>query len=109
MFLQILQNIGFFSRLGLALRGGDTGTDSNFMQLMHLRGIDCPEVEAWMKKKTNKYTSHDIQNECLQIMALQILREVRLSVRDSSCYSIMADECTDIANRAVYNCHQLGQ
>ena len=109
MFLLILQNIGFLSRQGLALRGSDADTDSNFIQLMHFRGIDCPEVEAWMKEKTNKYTSHDIQNECLQIMALQILREVRLSVRDSSCYSIMADECTDIANRAVYNCHQLGQ
>ncbi len=50
-------------------------------------------------KKTNKYTYHDIQNECLQIMALQILREVSQSVRDSGCYSIMADECTDTANK----------
>ena len=61
MFLKILQNIRFLSRQGLALRGGDADSDSNFIQLMHLRGIDCPEVEAWMKKKTNKYTSHDIQ------------------------------------------------
>ena len=102
MFLQILQNIGFLSRQGLALRGGDADTDSNFMQLVHLRGRDCPEVEAWMKKKTNKYTSHDIQNECLQIMALQILREVSQSVRDSGCYSIMADECTDIESKEQF-------
>ena len=74
MFLKILQNIRFLSHQGLSLRGGDA--DSNFIQLLHLRGIDCPEIEAWMKKKTTKYTSHDDQNECLQIMALQILREV---------------------------------
>ena len=76
MFLKILENIRFLSRQGLPLRGGNGDADSNFIQLLRLRGIDCPEIEAWMKKKTNKYTSHDIQNECLQIMALQILREV---------------------------------
>ena len=69
---------------------------------MHLCGLDCSEIEVWMKKKTNKYTSHDIQNECLQIMALQILREVSLSVRDSRCYSIMADVCTDTANKEQF-------
>ena len=46
MFLKILQNIRFLSRHGLALKGGDADSDSNFIQLMHLRGIDCPEVEA---------------------------------------------------------------
>ena len=102
MFLKILENIRFLSRQGLPLRGGNGDADSNFIQLLRLRGIDCPEIEAWMKKKTNKYTSHDIQNECLQIMALQILREVSQSVRDSGCYSIMADECTDIANKEQF-------
>ena len=102
MFMMILQNIRFLSRQGLALRGGDADVDSNFIQLLHLRGLDCPEIEPWMKKKTNKYTSHDIQNECLQIMALQILREVSQRIRDSACYSILADECTDIANKEQF-------
>ena len=91
------------------MRGGDADVDSNFIQLLHLRGLDCPEIEPWMKKKTNKSTSHDIQNECLQIMALQILWEVSQRIRDSACYSIMADECMDIANKEqFYDCHQMG-
>lgn len=57
------------------MRGHDDGANSNFMQLMHLRAFDCPDVIAWMEKKTNKYTSGDIQNECLQVMALYILRQ----------------------------------
>lgn len=61
--------------------------------------LDCPELEAWMKKKTNKYPSHNIQDEHLQIMALQTLWEMRQSVLDSGCYSIMANECTDIINK----------
>ena len=101
MLLKILQNIRFLARQGLPLRG-DKDDDSNFIQLLHLRGVDCPEVEMWMKKKTNKYTSHDIQNECVQVMALQILREVSKNIRDSAVFSIMADECTDIANKEQF-------
>ncbi len=102
MLLKILQNIRFLARQGLPLRGGQEDADSNFIHLMHLRSVDCPEVEGWMKKKSNKYTSHDIQNECLQIMALQILRVVGQSICSSSCYTIMADECTDVANKEQF-------
>ncbi len=101
MLLKVLQNLRFLARQGLPLRGHDD-TDGNFIQLMHLRSVDCPEVQAWMKKKTNKYISHDIQNECLQIMALQILREVSQNIRGSACFTIMADECTDISNKEQF-------
>ncbi len=102
MFLKVLQNLRFLARQGLPLRGGCDDANSNFIQLLRLRSMDCPEVSGWMTKKTNKYTSHDIQNECLQIMALQILREVGQNIRDSHCYSIMADECTDVANKEQF-------
>ena len=46
------------------------------MQLFNLRGEDCPMIESWVSKKTKNYLSHQIQNEYLQIMALQILRQV---------------------------------
>ena len=68
------------------------------MQLLRLQCVECPELGVWMTKKTDKYTSHDIQNECLKIMALQILRSVCQNIRASGCYSIMADE--------MYGCSQ---
>ena len=102
MFLRILQNIRFFARQGLPLRGSDGDFDSNFIQLLRLQEADFPEIQEWMSKKANKYTSHDIQNECLQIMALQILRKVSHNIQSSSCYTIMADECTDIANKEQF-------
>ena len=45
-------------------------TDSNFIQLLNLWAIDTRGLGDWMKKITNKYASHDIQNEVLHIMAL---------------------------------------
>ena len=59
----ILQNIRFLARQGLPLRGHGDKTYSNFIQLLTLRAIDTPGLGYWMKKKTNKYTSHNIQDE----------------------------------------------
>ena len=66
----ILQNIRFLARQGLPLMGHGDETDSNFIQLLNLWAIDTPGLGDWMKKIPNKYTSHDIQNEVLHIMAL---------------------------------------
>ena len=72
---------------------------NNFIQLLRLRGDDRKGIDTW---KTNKYTSPDIQNECLQLMALHILREVSQNIAGSHCFSIMADECTDCSNKEQF-------
>ena len=76
MFLIILESIRFLARQGLPLRGHLSDADSNFIQILHFQGrVAVPEIEAWMSKKTNKYTAPSIQNECLEIMALEIVRQ----------------------------------
>ena len=52
-----------------------------------------------LKKSAEKYTSHDIQNEMLDIMALTVTREIGGAIRMSSYYTIMADEVTDASDR----------
>ena len=49
--------------------------------------------------KTNKYTSWQIQNEMLKVMALEVLRDVPASLHSSPFYSIMAADTTDSSNR----------
>lgn len=102
MLRRIIQNLRFLSRQGLALRGHSDGADSNFTQLLHLRAFDCPGVTAWVEKKSNKYISGDIQNELLQIMAHNILRTISSCIRRNGFYSLMADECTDVANKEQF-------
>ena len=55
-----------------------------------------------MEKKTGKYTSSDIQNECLQIMALNIVRRISASIVSNGFFTIMADDCTDVANKEQF-------
>jgi hypothetical protein len=47
------------------LRGDADESDGNFMQLMCLRAIDDTTITDMLKKKTDKYTSPQIQNELL--------------------------------------------
>ena len=97
--LKILSNLRFLARQSCAIRGDADESDSNFMELFKLQAEDDPIVYEWLKKRTNNYTSHEIQNELLKIMALNVLRKVSACLHSSSLYSIMADETTDISNR----------
>lgn len=97
-FLKILASIRFLARQGLALRGDDTEDNSNFIQLLKLQGEDDPKLLEWVKKKYNKYTSAEVQNEMLQVMALQLLRDISRNLHSASFYTIMVDETTDVSN-----------
>jgi len=47
--------------------------------------------------------SHDVQNECFQLMAHHVLRTLLTKIRNAQYYSIICDEVTDQARQ-----HQLG-
>jgi len=97
--LKILSNLRFLARQSCGIRGDGDESDSNFMQLFKLRGEDDPRVCEWMKKRTNKYTSHEVQNDILKAMALNVLRTIATRIHNSSFFTIMADETTDVSNR----------
>ncbi|KAI6656107.1 Zinc finger MYM-type protein 1-like [Oopsacas minuta] len=102
----IITSKRYLGRQGLALRGhyktGDDivergETDSNFIQLLKTRAEDNPGLFNWMKKSQSKFTSPDIQNEIISIMALMILRKIA-SELSGKIYTIMVDETTDLSN-----------
>ncbi len=57
----------------------------------------------WLKKKSNKYMSGEIQNEIIMIMALRVLRQIAASLHEAQFYTIMADETADVSS----NCEQV--
>ena len=97
-FLKILSNIKFLSRQGLPFRGNGDESDSNFLQLIKLREIDYPKLSNWMAKKTNTYTSPEIQNELLKLFSCEILRHIASSLHSSPFLTVMIDETTDVSN-----------
>lgn len=102
MLMKILSNVQFLARQSLPFRGDGDESESNFIQLLLLRGTDDTRVKEWVQKKTNKYTSAEIQNELIRIMALQVLREIACNLHNTPFYTIMADETTDSSNKEQF-------
>jgi hypothetical protein len=63
----------YLLRQGLALRG-HSDEDSNLIQLLRLRSIDCIYLKEWIHYR--KYLSHDIINEICKEIYLTIIRDI---------------------------------
>ena len=86
-------------------RSGSHGYDTeiNFFQHFRLQVEDKQVLEAWINMTTDNYMSPSIQNECLKVMGSNILTMVGKNVRGNAvCFSIIADGCTDIANKEQF-------
>ena len=97
---RILRCLRFLARQGLPLRGDGSDVESNFSQLPLLQCVDITDLSVWLRKKTGKYTSHDIQNEMLKIMAVKIMRQISQRIRDGGGYTVLADKCTKIRSNS---------
>ena len=81
-----MSNIRFLARQGLALHGMhyDAGLTSDSIGGERETLCNCcfykknkiPNIDAWLQKSRDRFTSPEIQNELLQIMALSVLRQI---------------------------------
>ena len=87
----------YLARQGHAMQG-DTNDKSNFIQLLKLRGKNQPLLLKWLERKEDRYTSHDIQNAIIAIMANYVIRDLVSEIR-GGFFSVICDEYTDISNK----------
>ena len=84
-------------RQGLPLRGdGPSELDGNFNQALKLLSNEDVDLITWTKRKRDKYTFKDIQNEILKGTNQSVLREI-VSEIQSSVFAAMMDEATDVS------------
>ena len=88
-FLKLLSNVRFLSRQGLVFQGDGEESDSNFMRLINLHSEDDAKRIDWIKQKTRKYTSAEMQNEMVKVMALHVLRQIAGNLQSASFFTIM--------------------
>ena len=69
------------------------------MQLLYLKADKDPNLSTWLKRKENVYTSATIQNEIIKIMGVTLLRSIAHNIRQSTFFTVMADEATDSSNK----------
>ena len=95
----IAKNLRFFARQGRPLHGDGDERNSNFHQLPKLRLTENPETGKWLDRKKDRYTSPEIQNEVLKVMALTVLRAIAKSIQSCEFFALMADEMADVSNK----------
>ena len=96
--IAIIECVQFLARQGLAFQGHTEG-ESNFAQLLKLRSKDRPELVAWLNKTSDKYTSHDVQNELIAIFASKVVQDLVSDIHKATFFSIICDEYTDRSNK----------
>ena len=104
VLLKIIGNVRFLAQQGIPLRGNwkedkKCEEDSNFYQLFKFRIENDHQIAEWLQRKGEKYTSPQIQNEILNIMALKILREINQDFKEAGIYVILADETANVSNK----------
>ena len=92
---KIFTSIEYLARQALPLRGHQEDR-GNFIQLLNLRVADSDALKKWLEKRRS-YTSHEVQNEMLKIMAHQIQRSIMKEISTSLWFSVIADETVDIS------------
>ena len=96
--ITIAENIWFLARQGIALRRDGNKSDSNFIQVLHLRTVDQPQLLPWLEYKIDKYTSLQVQNEILTVIHT-VFWIISKTIQVARYFSIMADEVTDSLNK----------
>ena len=95
--LELIKCLRYLSQQGSPLQGHNN--NDNFTQLQSLLGKKDKNIMDHLDGKVgHKYNHHDVQNELLNIMGAQVLREKLATIHDGKFFSIMADEGTDISN-----------
>ena len=93
--LRIVSSLHFLARQGIPIRGHED-TEGNFMQLLQLRSSDFDDLNLWLAQNTH-WTSHDMQNEIIQIMSHKVITRILDSVKQNRYFSILVDESVDVS------------
>ncbi|XP_062521178.1 zinc finger MYM-type protein 1-like [Corticium candelabrum] len=99
---KVFETILYLGRQSIALRGHDETEDctnrGNFLELLHLRASDNPELEQHLQG-TFTYTSPQIQNEILALCGHKIQQSIVYELRTSGMYGLICDETTDVSRQ----------
>ena len=94
----IIQTLWFLAKQNISLRGHYESSCStnrgNFLEMLELRKA---EVDILNQTFKTNYTSHEIQNEIIDLIGIQI-REFILTECNDRPFSIIVDETPDISN-----------
>ena len=100
--LKQLHGLKYLVRQGMAIRGHKE-VEGNLHQVLIMWSSFDSDLKRWISE--NKYLSHDIVNEQIEMMGKTLLCVILENVRKCTppWYSLIGDEATDVAYREQFN------
>lgn len=95
---KIMESIRYLAVQGIPLRG-HTEEQSNFVQLLKLRSLDSPLLKSWLERSKYRWISHDVINEILTLLSLNVQRKLLTRISSQPFYAVISDETTDVSRR----------
>lgn len=101
----VSQVLLFCAHQEIALRGHNESENSanrgNFLELLQLLAKHDTVVMERLKDgpKNATYTSPEVQNTLLKIMATMVRKKICCAVQSAGSFSLLADECKDISKK----------
>ena len=92
----------FLARQGLPIRG-KTDKKSNYVNLLNILAAYNNDLSKFLNRR-KAYTSHDIQNEMLELCANSIIRIISVKARTSGPFGIIVDGCQDGDSEQISIC-----
>jgi hypothetical protein len=83
----------YLARQGIAIRG-KTDNTANYNNLLKLLSLYCSDLNTFLQRKRS-YTSHDVQNELLELCANDILGKIQSEIATAGPFGIIVDGCQD--------------
>jgi len=94
--VQLFSTVRFLARQALPLRG-HVEENGNYMQLLKLLGEENDQLRLWLNRTTN-FTSHDCQNEMLELLSHAVVRSIISIVKaESRQFAVVVDGTQDCA------------
>lgn len=88
--VQLFSTVRFLARQALPLRG-HVEENGNYMQLLKLLGEENDQLRLWLNRTTN-FTSHDCQNEMLELLSQAVVRSIISMVKaESRQFAVVVD------------------
>ena len=100
--MKIIENVKYHAETNIPFQGENLEA-SNFYKTAKLRALDDEKFSVWIEKKREHFLHHEIQNEILKIMALQVLRKIVKDIQSCNFWALMSDETTDISVKVSLN------
>lgn len=100
-FLNYFVILDYFVQFFIVLLLEDALRQGNFRAILKYRakGDDILRSILEGPGKRNKYTSPTIQNDIIESCNTILLRKIAKKVNESKCFSVLADETTDISTK----------